>query len=159
MAKEITAQSAMQILKNTRIVKAGLEKNVYISNISRINGKTNQPFLWEETGEPYAIVNFRAMNQYGATQALVDFKAGNYAESVNHGLSARVSYELADKLAKGMPADIVLEHVVLKDNSEAELVRSVAPATANTARVFGAVDTKTEPATTGSNKTDEQFGG
>lgn len=152
MAKvAITAQSAMQILKNARIVKAGVEKGVTISNISRINGKTGQPFLWEETGEPYAIVNFRAMNQYGANQALADFKAGKFEESVNHNLSARVSLELADKLVKGAPADVIIEAVTLKDGTQAELVRSVSPTEANTVRTFGAIEV---PATA-----DKNFGG
>lgn len=153
MAKEITAQSAMQILKNARIVKAGVEKGVTISNVSRINGKTGQPFLWEETGEPYAIVNFRAMNSYGAKNALSDFKAGKYAESVNHNLSARVSIELAEKLVKGAPADLIIEPTQLKDGSIAELVRSVSPTEANARVTFGTVEA-TEKAST-----DANFGG
>lgn len=127
--------AAERILMSNRIVTVGINTNVRVSNIS-YKDKEGNPFLWEETEEPYAIANFQAMNEYGAEQAEALFAEEKYDEAVNTNLSARISYEVAEELAKTMRASLELEPRQLKDGSTAELIRKVIPAVPNAVRQF-----------------------
>ena len=129
--------SALRILKANSVVTTGITPNVRVTSVTSTNGKNGQPFIWEDTKEPYAIVNFQAMNTYGAKKALADFKADKYDECVNNNLSARVSLEVADKLRKSLYATIEVAPAVLKDGSTAELIRKVIPNEPNVVTKLG----------------------
>lgn len=129
-------QGAMRILKANAVVTTGVTANVRVSNVSTRNNKTGQPFLWEDTKEPYAIANFQAMNNYGASKALEQFKAGQFDECVNNNLSARVTMEQAEALQKSLYATIEVAPAELKDGTTAELIRKVIPNEPTVARKF-----------------------
>ena len=120
-------QGAMRILKSNVVVSVGVTASVRVSNVTTRNGKTGRPFLWEDTKEPYAIANFQAMNNYGASKALEQFKAGSFDDCVNNNLSARVTMEQAEQLQKSLYATIEVAPAELKDGSFADLIRKVIP--------------------------------
>jgi len=143
--------AALRILKANSVVTTGITPNVRVTSVTSTNGKTGQPFVWEDSKEPYAIVNFQAMNTYGAKKALAEFKAEQYDECVNNNLSARVSLEVADKLRKSLYATIEVAPATLKDGSTAELVRKVIPNEPNVATKVADMFAKELPETTPAN--------
>lgn len=102
-------ETALNILKSRTLIKAGVTKNVSVTNVSFENGQTGKPFVWESgssKGERYAIANFNAVNEYGQAEAIARFKAEDYQGAVNTNLSARVSLENGRKLQEAMYATL-----------------------------------------------------
>src|SRR5690606_15990878 len=83
--------------------------HVGVTNVS-FTDEDGEPFVWDEdspsAGQPYAIANFNIVNKYGRDKALELFKEGEYQESANQKLSARVTPELGLQLRESMYASL-----------------------------------------------------
>lgn len=107
--REMDKDTALNILKSRVLIGLGVTKNVLVTNVS-FKDTDGKPFIWENgssKGEPYAIVNFNAVNDYGANRALELFKEGKYQEACNTNLSTRVTLELGAELQEAMYASVV----------------------------------------------------
>jgi len=128
-----TQEKAVSILMSygEPIADAGAYKNVKVGNISKINGKTGEPFVWENSGEPYAIVNLRVISIDGYKQAITHMKDDEFVEATNQALSFNASHEMADRLLAIGRANIVVD-----------LVDSQADDDGNTEEVLRVVDAR-----------------
>ena len=109
---EMDKATALSILKSRAMINVGVTKNVAVTNVSFVNGVTNKPFIWDSgssKGEPYAIANFNAINEYGHKEAIRLFKEGKLQEAVNTNLTARVTLEKGRALQQAMFASVVAE--------------------------------------------------
>jgi len=116
MARQaLTAESALKIIQAMVLVtEAGTPyKGIEVTNISTVDGDGNA-FAYPD-GTEYAIVNLKAVNQYGLEQAVADYKAEDFQEACNHNLSISMSIEEADKLSKGVFGTLVCRQIALKD--------------------------------------------
>jgi hypothetical protein len=149
---EMTKETAINILESYHICdEAGVPfKGIEITNIST-HDSDGLPFEWEETGEPYAIVNLNAMNEYGANRASQQLEDEEYQDACNNNLSLRVTLEEAENLSKGMLGTLVLREAEVSnedgDTEIALLPKKFTPAVAKVARKrkFGAKVTVEDP--------------
>lgn len=100
---------------------------VRVGNVSRINGKTGMPFTWDKSGEPYAIVNFKAItidkfNEVKAQLREIAKSVGpeevseQWSEAVrNCNLTHNANYALADKLEDAGKANLDIDYVKLQE--------------------------------------------
>lgn len=102
---------AMNILSSRAVLGVGVYKNVPVTNVSFTN-ENGDPFVWESgdnEGEPYAIANINAMNEYGKQKAQELFTEGEYQLACNTNLSARVSIEKGRQLVNSLVATVKTE--------------------------------------------------
>lgn len=123
--QNLTAEMAERIINGKRIIDTvGLHKDVIVAHIGYTNSEGN-PFTWEQSGEPYAIVSLKAMTGWQADAAEEDYVNGEYDAAANRGMSFNANLELAAQLAKGLPVNIVVDTytATLEDDSTEERLR------------------------------------
>lgn len=107
--QNLTAEQAERIINGKRIIgETGLHKDVIVAHIGYTNGE-GQPFTWEQSGEPYAIVSLKAVTDWQASAAEEDFINEEFDAAANRSLTFNANLDLAAKLAKGLPVDIVVD--------------------------------------------------
>lgn len=117
---KMTRKTAMNILSKRAVLGVTAVDDVQITNVS-FEDENGNPFTWEEgsesEGEPYAIVNVNAMNEYGKAKAQKLFSEGKYQEACNQNLSARVSIKQGRELANAFSCSVKTElrEVKVKD--------------------------------------------
>jgi hypothetical protein len=120
---EITREIAERIINSKALIEESSVpyKGVEVSYVG-YNDADGEPFLWEETDEPYAIVSFKAMNAHQLSTAVQEFVDEDYDSCVNHNLSMRMSIEKANEIHAGVTIGVLICHEVEIDvDGEAEL--------------------------------------
>jgi hypothetical protein len=113
----LTKQSALIIIsKKTLVTKPGTYQTKY-----KVSSTTH---FWEETNEPYQILNTEITTPYLFDESKKLFFEGKYNEACNKCLTARVSPEKVEELENSGCIDIVIEvdFIELKDGSKALMV-------------------------------------
>lgn len=94
----ITEERAMQILSNRpEITETGVFAGIRIGNVGLAH-KDGSPFIWEQSGEQYGIVNLQAFSTYQADQAEELMEAGDYQGAINQNLSINLPIDDAKAL-------------------------------------------------------------
>ena len=108
-----TQEKAVNILMSygEPITDVGSFKNIKVGNVSKINGKTGEPFVWDNSGEPYAIVNLRAISIDGYKQAIEHIRDDEFVEGTNQALSFNATHEVADALLAVGRANVTIDLV------------------------------------------------
>ena len=114
-------------------------KNIKVGNVSYLNGQTGEPFVWENSGQPYAIVNLRitAPDMYAkAIEILQDPMFADVAtdevleddellealrEVCNTNLSFNANIDLAKELEAVGRVNVDIEEVDLQEEGETGL--------------------------------------
>lgn len=115
----LTQEVAARIL-NARIItnESGRVENVVVTNVSAPD------FMWENTGDSYAILNTNLMNNYLAQEAMELFEDEKYQDACNKGLSVRITPEQANEISKGDYIKLQLQEVELKDGTTALMIKT-----------------------------------
>ena len=95
----LTVERAVQILSSYKHVNNTEVdyKGIQVSNISRLD-KDGKPFTYEESGDAYAIINFKAITSYGVAEAGRLLQEGDTQSATNQNLSIRMRMEEVEKL-------------------------------------------------------------
>lgn len=118
--------------------EADSKSNVPVRNIQKLDAE-GSPFVWEDSGEPYAIVNFKMTTAELRNEALgrlaelaknigPDTESDDWVDKEvgigNANLSMRADYDLAEELSSCGRATVFLDFVKAKDSDE-EVLRIV----------------------------------
>ena len=134
-----TLEKALNVLQSygNPITEPTSLTNVRVGNVSRINGKTGEPFTWDKSGEPYAIVNFKAitidkMNEVKANLRELagtlgkDDVSEEWGDAVrNINLTHNANYALADRLDDSGRANLHIDFVSSSDDEDIEVLRVI----------------------------------
>lgn len=119
--------TALRILKNSLILDLGVTRDVPVIKITTTNPENGEPFVWENSKDNYAVVEFKAMNKTGADKASKMLKAGDFENSCKNYLTARVSLKKAEKLQQSMCATVELVQFTKKNGELIDVVKTVVP--------------------------------
>lgn len=119
---EITQEIAERIIKSKVVIDEVQTpfKGVEISHIGYLDAN-DEPFMWEDTEEEFALVSFKAMNEYQLDLAVQQYKDGDYEECVNHNLVMRMNVEKARKLSAGTTGTLICHEVDGTDEDDNEI--------------------------------------
>jgi hypothetical protein len=134
---EITQEIALRIIESKPVIEQAMVpyKGIEVSHVGYTDAD-GEPFMWED-GTEYAIVNFKAVNEYGFEQSVADFQNEDYESAVNYNLSMRMSVDKAQDLAKGVPGTLVCQMITVDiDGVDTEVLmpKSYTPAQAIVAK-------------------------
>lgn len=135
----ITEEIAERIISSRVLIEEPMVpyKGVEVTSVT-YNDAEGNAFVWEESEEPYAIVNFKACNQHLLEKAVEDFEAGDFEASTNHNLSMRMNIDKAREVQNVGSGTLVCHEVEVEDNdgnpTKALLAKSFQPAVAVTAK-------------------------
>jgi hypothetical protein len=142
---EITQEIAERIINSKAIIEESNVpyKGVEVSYVGYTDAE-GEPFLWEDTEEPYAIVSFKAMNEHQLKTAVQEYLDEEYDDAVNHNLSMRMSIEKANEIHAGVTIGVLICHEVEVDNDGepemALLPKAFSPAKAKDAKKVSLAD-------------------
>lgn len=85
-------------------------------------------WTWDESGEEFAIVSFKAMNPHQLATAVEEFEAGDYEASANHNLSMRMPVDKAREIIAGATSGtLVCHNVEIEDEETGETIVALLP--------------------------------
>ena len=125
---EITQEIAERIINSKVVIEESNTpyKGVEVSYVGYTDGD-GEPFVWEESDEPYAIVSFKAMNNHQLKQAVAEYLEEDYDECVNHNLSMRMSIEKANEIHAGVTIGVLICHEVEVENEDGDIELALLP--------------------------------
>lgn len=141
---EITQEIAERIINGKSLIEQALVpyKGIEVSYVGFVDAD-GEPFLWEDTEEPYAIVSFKAMNEHQLNQSVEEFADGDYESAVNHNLSMRMDVVKAREICKGTPGTLICHEVEVGEEGAKEtalLPKNFVPAVAVVAKTASLAD-------------------
>lgn len=142
---EITEEIAERIINSRVLIEEALVpyKGVEVSYVGFVDSEGN-PFLWEDSEEPYAIVSFKATNEHQLMKAVELFEAGEFEEATNTNMSMRMNVDKARELIVGGLGSLICHEVEVEDengdNAIALLPKKFVPAEAKVAKKVSLAD-------------------
>jgi hypothetical protein len=119
---EMTAERAEQFLNSrAEITKPCTLSGIRILNIGETD-KNNQPWIWDKSGERYAIVNLHAWTDYQFDEAQKLFDAGEYQKACNKNLSLQIPYDEAMLLKDSLATATVQFKEVYSENYKTDII-------------------------------------
>ena len=130
---EFTREIAMKIIESKPVIEDALVpyKGIEISYIGLVD-EDGDAFEWE-SGDEYAIVSFKAVNEYGFDLSVQHFKNEDYKKAVNQNLTMSMSVDKARNLSLNTPGTLVCHFVKNKEGIDILVPKSYAPAVAKDA--------------------------
>lgn len=131
---EFTQETAMRIIESKPVIDQAMVpyKGIEVSYVGYTDSE-GEAFVWED-GSEYAIVSFKAVNEYGFEQSVEDFKNEDFESAVNHNLSMRMNVDKAREISKGMPGTLICHTILNSEDIEILVPKSFAPAQAVVAK-------------------------
>lgn len=132
--KEVSKEDAKRYIESKVVISdTGVPfKGVEVSHVGMVD-EHGEPWVWEKSGEEYAIVSFKALSKYQFKQAVRLFKDGDYEGASNQGLSLSVAVDKLKDIEAGVTGTIILEEIKNKDGDKIVVVKRFNPAKAKTA--------------------------
>ena len=127
---EFTRELAMKIIESKPVIDQALVpyKGIEVSYVG-FTDADGEAFEWE-SGDEYAIVSFKAVNEYGFDLSVEDFKNEDFDSAVNHNLSMSMSVDKARNISVNAPGTLVCHFVKNKDGIDILVPKSYTPAVA-----------------------------
>lgn len=124
--RELTQKRAQRILENRpEITEAGVLSGIRIGNIGLAH-KDGTPFIWEQSGEQYGIVNLNAFSTYQADEAMRLFQDGNFVGACNQTLSINLPIDEAKALVGSLAtATVAFDYYTNKDGIEVLTAKAI----------------------------------
>jgi hypothetical protein len=107
-------------------------KGIDISYIGYTNAD-GEPFTWND-GTEYAIVSFKAVNEYKFKESVEDFKNEDYDSAINYSLTWSVSVDRAQKLSKGLSGSLTCHWVKNSEDIDILVPKNFVPVEAIVAK-------------------------
>lgn len=124
---ELTAERTAQIIESYLVINDTSidHTGIQITSIQKLD-KDGKPFTWE-SGDRYAIVNFKAQTDYLRAKAAELFVAGDYQGATNTNLSLGMPIEEANLLAPKQRGTVTLIDGQTKEGEDAIFVGTFVP--------------------------------
>lgn len=137
---EITKEIALRLIESKPVIDQALVpyKGIEVTYVGYTDSE-GDAFTWED-GSEYAIVSFKAVNEYGFEQSVEDFKNEDYESAVNRNLSLRMNVEQARNVSKGITGTLICHLRPNQDGVEILVPKSFAPAQAIVAKTRSLTD-------------------
>jgi hypothetical protein len=120
---EMTAERAEQFLNSrAEITKPCTLSGIRILNIGEFKKDGESPWIWDKSGERYAIVNLHAWTDYQFDEATKLFNAGEYQKACNKNLSLQMPYDEAMLLKDSLATATVKFVETWSENYETDII-------------------------------------
>jgi len=138
---EITEEIAERIISSRMLIEEALVpyKGIEVTYVGYVDAE-GEPFLWEDSDEPYAIVSFKATNNYQLGKSLDLFEQGDFEGATSKSLSMRMNVDKAKGIVAGATSGTLVCHEVEVEDEDtgdtvlALLPKNFIPAEAKTAK-------------------------
>ncbi len=131
---EITQEIALRIIESKPVIEQAMVpyKGIEVSYVG-FTDADGDAFVWED-GSEYAIVSFKAVNEYGFEQSVEDFKNEDFDSAVNHNLSMRMNVDKAREISKGVPGTLICHTITNSEGIDILVPKSYSPTAAVVAK-------------------------